>query len=301
MALPFDPQLGLVCTGLRSLERLEELGLRRFELVIVEDEGVTAAKAAAARPELTFGIHAPLFRNAEYFEPPLKACVLDPDAARRELAVGLALAELDQAAAWGARYTVLHLQRAVLMNSEPVPDGWGEEEGLEIAVEVTSRLLEHADEIGMPVHFENIMASPIFYSPASYLRLCVAVPGVRYCLDIGHLALDAAHFGFDLVEGVAALAPHTSSMHLYNNQIDDEIEWADLRESGKLCKFPVHPSQSPGHSWMPVGRALRRALSINPELLLTFEVYFRLEASHQLTLEGIEWVSQILSDSRASA
>ncbi len=295
----FDKQLGLVCLNTEALARLEQLRLRRCELVMFDRQQEAEARRAITEGGLAFGIHAPLFRDVDYPEYALMASLVDPDGERRERAVRLMDSEIRQAAEWEADYVVLHLQRNLLLNGESAPEGWDEEDGIQLAIETVSQVAETAAGLNMPIHLENMMGAPIFHSPEAYVRLCEAVPGVRLCLDIGHLALDAAYFGFDVVEAATMLAPYTGSLHVYNNQIEDDFDFPSLREAGLLRKFAVHPTQSPGHGWIPVGRLLRRVLAANPQALVTFEIYFRLEASPEQTLEGIEWVAAIIDDTNS--
>jgi sugar phosphate isomerase/epimerase len=85
-----------------------------------------------------------------------------------------------------------------------------------------------AGELGVTIAVENyypeqpILRGAVYdYSvwPSRLAEQISAVdhPTVGVCLDVGHAALAAGFFGFDLFEGCAALAPLVRHMHLHDN------------------------------------------------------------------------------------
>ncbi len=104
----FDKQLGLVCLNTEALARLEQLRLRRCELVMFDRQQEAEARRAITEGGLAFGIHAPLFRDVDYPEYALMASLVDPDGERRERAVRLMDSEIRQAAEWEADYVTAY-------------------------------------------------------------------------------------------------------------------------------------------------------------------------------------------------
>jgi sugar phosphate isomerase/epimerase len=85
-----------------------------------------------------------------------------------------------------------------------------------------------AGELGVTIAVENyyperpIVRGAVYdYSvwPSGLAEQISAVdhPAVGVCLDVGHAALAAGFFGFDLIEGCAALAPLVRHVHLHDN------------------------------------------------------------------------------------
>ncbi len=96
---------------------------------------------------------------------------------------------------------------------------WDLERGL------LQELGEVAAQHGVVIAIENarpyLDASPYCYGEflASLAAMArqVAHPRVRVALDLGHAYLAACHHGYDLLEGVAAVAPYVGHVHLHDN------------------------------------------------------------------------------------
>jgi N-acetylneuraminate synthase len=63
-----------------------------------------------------------------------------------------------------------------------------------------------------PWHFGGQRHQNIFIFPQESAAFC-AKHDLRMCVDISHTKLAANHFGFDFVEGLAQLGPHTAHLH----------------------------------------------------------------------------------------
>ena len=85
-----------------------------------------------------------------------------------------------------------------------------------------------AEELGVTIAIENyypeqpILRGAVYdYSvwPSQLAEQISSVdhPAVGICLDVGHAALAAGFFGFDLIEECAALAPLVRHVHLHDN------------------------------------------------------------------------------------
>lgn len=63
-----------------------------------------------------------------------------------------------------------------------------------------------------PWHFGGQRHQNIFIFPEESAAFC-AEHDLRMCVDISHTKLAANHFGFDFLQGLAALGPHTAHLH----------------------------------------------------------------------------------------
>ncbi len=271
------------------LERMQQYGMGRAEVVLIPPEDLAWLPGYLAGRPHGFSFHAPALRQEAYADYPLKAALVDPDPQRRQAAHAMMRQELDLAAAWGAQHLVVHLQRNLLMDEEAPPRGWGEREGVDLAVQELGTLLEESRRVGVPVHLENMMGSPLLHSPAAYAELAAQLPDLRFCLDVGHAALDGKEYGFPEAELAAAMAPHLGSLHLYDNHLPPRVDFATLREAGLLRKYPVHPEHQGQPGWIDTQGCLEAALRAQPDVLVTFEVYYRLDEDHAHTAEGVAW------------
>lgn len=290
-----DRRIGMVSARLEHLLRIESYGLQRIELVILHREEEQATREVLKRMGAEISVHCPLFRDCGLDDYPLHASVFDTDEERRRRSLALMERELVQAAELGARHLVVHLQRAVGVLDEPVPPGWTEERALDVATEGALRLVEVARQVGVPLHFENMMGQPLLCRPEHYMALMEALPAdlASICLDVGHAAFDGAKYGFEVEEFARSLAPRIGSLHVYNNQVDSDFDFATLREEGRLRKFPAHPDHDAEAGWIDLERVLGAVLATNPEALVTFEVYFSLDVDREVTREGLEWIERV--------
>lgn len=290
-----DPRLGMVASRFEHLERIESYGLQRVELVILLREEEADVRRFLARTGVALSVHSPLFRDAGLDEYPLLAAVFDTDADRQERALQLMEREVAQAADCGARHVVVHLQRSVGVLAEDVPADWGDARARDAARRGGERLAMAAERCGIPVHVENMMSHPLLALPEHYDAFFSELPPqwVRMCFDVGHAALDAAKYGFSTLDFAAHMAPRIGSLHVYNNQISDDFDFATLRAEGRLRKFPAHPTQSAEEGWIDLENVLDAVLTPNPEALVTFEVYFALDTERDSTREGLGWVATL--------
>jgi sugar phosphate isomerase/epimerase len=285
----------MVAATQEHLERILSYGLQRVELVILPQADVPRVREIVQRAGLLLSIHSPLCRDVIPGQYPLLASLLDTDDERREGAVRLMEDELIQARDWGATHLTVHLQRSVAVLGEALPAGWDAARALDVALHAAERLAAVAQRVGVTLHIENMMGNALVREPEFYVRFFEALAGapVRMCFDVGHAAFDAAAYGFTTADFAAALAPYIGSLHVYNNQVDDEVDFAALRESGKLRKHPVHPGHQPEEGWIDMAAVLDAVLSVNPEALVTFEVYFSLDVDRDATREGLDWTAAL--------
>lgn len=274
------------------LERLRQYGFGRVEVVLLSPEDWELLPAYLETMPHGFSFHAPARHDEDYPGNPLHLALVDPLPDRRVQAWEMIRRELDRAAEWGARHLIVHLQRSLLMNGQPPPVDWGEKEGLDLAVQEVGKALEESRAVGVSLHLENMMASPLFHSPEAYRALVEALPDAQFCLDVGHAALDGRYFGFPEREIAEALAGHLGSLHLYDNHLPDQVHFTRLHEEGLLRKYPVHPAHQGQPGWIDTRGCLETALRVQPDVLVTFEVYYRLDQDHEHTSAGIAWTVQ---------
>jgi sugar phosphate isomerase/epimerase len=82
-------------------------------------------------------------------------------------------------------------------------------------------------------------------------------PAVGICLDVGHAALAAGFFGFDLVEECAAIAPLVRHVHLHDN-----LQKTNLTGEPQASEHTVYGLGDlhlpPGRGTIPLEELLRR-------------------------------------------
>lgn len=289
------PAIGMVSARVEYLERVRRYGLGRVEMVQFRCSEAEVRQIVAEEWPV-FSAHCPLLFPDWYPDWPLTAALVDLDAERRESTKRLIRETMALASDLGAQYATVHADRPVLLLGEASAQSADEASGLQLAREGCEWLQRQAERYGLPVHIENMIANPLFWSAEHYLGAVRDLPDVQVCLDVGHLALNAAKFGFSLMEWVAAVAPQIASAHLYNNQFRDDFEFHELREGELLRKLPVHPTQSPGQGWLDVRAILEIVLAARPDCYLNHEIYASLDTDPDLTREGIAWVQQIRDD-----
>ncbi len=123
----------------------------------------------------------------------------------------------------GAAVVVCHAGRR-----EPHHARWRPAERLAREVEALREAGKLAEELGVTIAVENSYPEPPVVAgrasaPASRPSVLaeriseVDHPAVRACLDVGHAAVSANLFGYDLVEECALLGPLTAHLHLHDN------------------------------------------------------------------------------------
>lgn len=286
------PPIGMVSARVEHLERLRGYGISRVEIVQFRcSEGELRRIVAEEWP--IFSAHCPLLFPDWYPDWPLTAALVDLDEGRRRATMGLIEHTVGLAAELGAQYVNVHAERPALLLGETRVQEADEEAGVALAREGCEWLQEQARQSDLPMHIENMVANPLFWSADHYLHALADLPDVHVCLDLGHLALNAAKFGFSVMEWIAALAPRIGSVHVYNNRYHERFEFEELRGSELLRKLPVHPGQSPHDGWLDVPAILETVLAARPDCCLNHEIYASLDTDPQVTREGIAWVQEL--------
>lgn len=284
-------QLGMVIARPTNFALLDRFELRRAEFVVFPRSERDNLIAEIRRRDLEFSAHCPIFRDPEFPENPLLACLADADPDRRARSIRLARENIEEAASLGADHLVVHLQRPAHFSGDD-PGVTNDGELLDAALSACEDLAAVSQSAGVPVLLENLMDNPHFNRPEPYVTLLEKFPQFGFCLDIGHLDVDARSFGIDFMEFIHALAPFTRAIHLQNSRGGgDNFE-------GRYWKMPVHPSQSPEEGWRDIPAILRIVLNRNPQCVVNFE---SVPTDIEYAAEGVRWVRGLLNAWNASA
>ena len=160
---------------------------------------------------------------------------------------------------------------------------------MDAACRSAEALVEKSGRAGVPVLIENIMDNSGFYRAEQYLELLEKFPPLGFCLDIGHLDVDARRFGIDFREFVRTLAPRTCEVHLQNSTEPGNST------APRPWKIPVHPSQTPEAGWCDIEAVLRDVLAARPDCVVNFEFRPDKGQDKNFILEGMDWVRRILA------
>jgi sugar phosphate isomerase/epimerase len=280
--------LGMVIAHARNIRRIDEYGLSRAEFVLIEPESKDELVQFITERGLRFGAHCPIFKPCDHpGNNSLLASLSDWDETRRRASLELMERNLADAAALGAEYAVVHIQRPENFGGSN-PPGFGEQDALESAKRSCERLLETSNSLGVPVFIENLFRNSTFNSPESHANLLDSFPELGFCLDAGHLDVDSREFGFPFDEFLDAVLPHLKEIHLQNS--NPSIEDG----KGRPWKIPVHPSQSASDGWLDVVKLLVKALSANPRCIVSLESRMNVPEEQDMIREGVEWMKRIV-------
>jgi sugar phosphate isomerase/epimerase len=282
-------QLGMVIARPENFRLIDRFGLHRAEFVVFPPEERENLPQEIRKRGLRISVHCPLFRDPAFGENPLLAGLADADDARRGRALDLMRISLQEARALDAEYVVVHVQRPMRFSGDD-PDAVTDAILVEAALDACGRLDEISREAGVPVLLENLMDNPRFCRAESYLALFERFPAFGFCLDVGHLDVDARAFDIDFEAFVRALAPHTRAVHLQNSNGGSESR------EGRYWKQPVHPSQRPEGGWRDIPWILDTVLDHNPGCVINFE---SVPKDINYAEEGVRWVRGLL-DARTS-
>ena len=225
--------LGVILGGRLDTSRLRKVG----ELLLGAD--------------LAYTVHAPLEVNLmDLTSPGLQRNVLD--------------ASLRFAKVIGAEVVVCHAGQR--LGARDARHSMGEQLSAERwALRAAGDL---AEELGVTIAVENyyperpILRGAVYdYSvwPSQLAEQISAVdhPAVGICLDVGHAALAAGFFGFDLIEQCCAIAPLVRHVHLHDN-----LQKTNLTGEPPVSEHTVYGLGDlhlpPGRGTIPLEDLLRR-------------------------------------------
>jgi sialic acid synthase SpsE/sugar phosphate isomerase/epimerase len=102
-----------------------------------------------------------------------------------------------------------------------------------------------------PWHFGGQRFQNIFIYPEEAAKVC-AEYNLRMCVDISHTKLAANHFGFDFLQGIAALGPYTAHYHLGDSKgLDGEGLQVGDGDIDFLALGKVMTEVAPNASFIP--------------------------------------------------
>lgn len=160
--------------------------------------GAIRRKLADAGVEV-LSVHAPLWASHEEAMAGERLCLHDRSKAARSRAVSETVAVMEAAAAFSARFAVLH------------PD-MGEGDSKKLFLESLDILAEEAERLEMRLALENVLTP--FSRPAGLMEMVAGYdPGrVGICIDIGHANIDD-----DPAEAVDCCSTRLISLHVTDN------------------------------------------------------------------------------------
>lgn len=271
MTVDFPPQEPAESLIHRGVGRVEFFDLGEEELADLTP--LLDAMADEGRPRFSF--HAPVARSAWFPYSGVTCFFLSEDPARRELSFRLLGHTLEQARRWGAEYVVCHLTFGPT-------DTRNEFTARVLADAACARLAEMSRASGVPIDLEFAAYTDSFHRPDVFAAAVTLYPELGICLDIAHTYIGSQRRERDYWRDVAALAPGTRSLHLWNTRGAD-----DARAHGHQA---LHPTQQPQQGWIDVERVLGAVLEVNPSAALIFE--YPIPAVTPWIREGYDWISE---------
>ena len=226
-----------------------------------------------------FSVHAPLPTPPDYPGSPVTSYLLDPDPAKRVASLSMLRQTIELAAAWHARYVVVHFGG---LHS----NGLSPQEVSTLAEEAARKLNGWAEACRMPVHIEYAAYNRSFASPEELVALVRRYPHLHICLDVGHLRVGAEILGMDEWRAARLLAPHTRSMHLWTTRGQEDVS--------RYHHVPVHPSLGPGDGWIDIPGMLELVLAHQPECGIVFEAHGLYNSDPEWQQVGMDWVRTLV-------
>jgi sugar phosphate isomerase/epimerase len=222
---------------------------------------------------LSYGFHDPLPWHPRWQWPSLT----DPDATEQARSLGVVAQTLETAVRHKARYTLTHFPS---VHFDPVA-GWSRGRALEAAHEAAATLARWADERGMPLLLENVGPNP-YWDAEAWVEIFETYPPLSFCLDVGHLHLATEEDHEADRAFVAALAPYTRQVHLYN---------ATREAYQAFHHVPAHPDQDPAEGWIDLPALLAELLARRRgPLRIVFEHTPQYPVDDDYVLAGMGWV-----------
>lgn len=163
----------------------------------------------------------------------------------------------------------------------------GKPKGVEMAVKTLKNCVKAAEENDVLICVENevprLDTLPIADNPIVIPAIVEAVGSerVKATCDVGHLALAASFYGFNLITGLKLLKPYTRHIHLHDN---------------KLIPFPIGGTQVEkglGDLHLPPGQGSIGFKSVM-ETLAGVEAVYNLEVIRYKTIQDFKVAADLL-------
>jgi len=267
-----------------QLDHLAEIGCTGAEISVTGLDAVVACrmipaqvaavKAAMARHDLAYSMHAPIAINLM-------------DEAHADLHRRAALVSMELAAEIGARVVVLHPGRVH-------PRDWVNRRAALLAYErdVLSVVADRAQVLGVRIAYENISPNPrvidgleTSYSlhPAELAEQLEALahPAVMACVDISHAQQGAGLWGFDMLAACLRLAPHIGHIHY-----SDSTGWPATvasRHMGEAHFLGLGDMHAPPGMGLVDFEALGAALTVQADTRIVIEIKTNFKAHSELS------------------
>lgn len=282
-------QLGMVLAHSAGIKRLLDYNLKRAELIIFNASEREELKEFLDNAPVTVSGHCPIFIPEDYPENPLLASLLDFDDGRRDMGLRLMAESARDAAELGAEYLVVHTQRPEHFGGAN-PDTATREQARGIVTDSCNTLMRYYSDFGVPFYLENQMDNSLFCTADDYISVLRKFPDFGFCLDIGHLDVDARKFGFSFSGFIDDMLPYIRAVHLQNSNS------AQSDFIGRHWKIPVHPDQKTEDGWRDIECILKKILGYNRNCVINFEA--RPDELHDMNYmrEGVMWIKKLMPD-----
>lgn len=271
MAVDREKEAALIHRGLNRVEF--------FDLTASELDGLQAVlDSLAGEGRSRFSFHAPVIRP-DYFPHSGVTCFfLNEDEAKRQLSFRLLGHTMATAKQRGAEYVVSHLTFGPTDSKDPAT-------AAKLADDACRRMAEMSRNYGLPLDLEFAAYSNAFNRADLFAEAVSRRPELGVCIDIGHTFLGAIRRQRDYLEDIAALAPHTRSLHLWNSLGEEHTK--------RHHHTPLHPSQKPSEGWIDIENTMALVLHENPQVNIIYE--YPVDAVTPEIQEGYDWIAGMVS------
>lgn len=154
-------------------------------------------------------------------------------------------------------------------------------EGIKNIKRSVKELLTYAEDFGVILCLENEVPRfetiPVCDNPFSLIQLCQTIYeefGSDFCgitLDIGHLGLECAFYGYDILQTIKSFQPFVKHIHLHDNRmIPCPLGGTKADDGLGDLHYPI------GDGSIPYSEIIPLLNNINTDTVLNFEI-FRVE------------------------
>ncbi|OHC74668.1 MAG: hypothetical protein A3G18_06775 [Rhodospirillales bacterium RIFCSPLOWO2_12_FULL_58_28] len=271
MAVDREKEAALIHRGLNRVEF--------FDLTTGEADGLQdILDSMAGEGRRRFSFHAPVIRP-DYFPHSGVTCFfLNEDEAKRQLSFRLLDHTMEAARRWGAEYVVTHLTFGPT-------DSKDQATALRLAGDACRRMAGMSRDYGIPLDLEFAAYSNAFNRADLFAEAVAPHPELGVCIDVGHAFLGAIRRQRDYLEDIAALAPRTRSLHLWNSLGEEHTK--------RHHHTPLHPSQKPDEGWIDIEKTMALVLHENPRVNIIYE--YPVDAVTTEIQEGYDWIADMVS------
>jgi sugar phosphate isomerase/epimerase len=278
VTIEYGASTSAVQGDVRRLRLLERYPVQHVEIGFFRAELLDQVLGFVRARGWSYGFHDPLPWHPDWRWPSLT----DPDVDERSRSLRVVAHTLDSAACHGASYVLAHFPS---VHFETLP-GWNDDGTLAAARDTATTLEDWSMRRAMPILLENVGPNP-YWRSGYWCDIMAAHPGLSFCLDIGHLHLEACQGRVDTLDFVRDLAPYTRQVHVYN---------ATPEAYSSFHHVPAHPEQDPSQGWIDIPAVfdvLMGSRDRSRPLRVIFEHTPDYPVDEDYVLEGMYWVQSL--------